>query len=585
MKASVGTKISLSLGFFLFPILLLGYFFHDEKQVLIRFTEQEIVGVRYFSAAHATLAALSAPQWQPDKVQQSLTALREAQAATGDQLATQSLSESLTTATADASARTAMMTQTLTLISTIADHSNITLDPDGDAYFIGDNSSNQLPALLSEAYALGLNFAGEHSNVEALAIARHEVETHAQNLATNYGKAFKNTADASLAMTLQPPADAVQQAVGTLLEASRGNDSMRVTSALKTLHESTTTLLRANNAAMEQLLDARIEGFYRTLYTRLGICALAVVLGTVVFVVIIRSILRAEKARAEDARARTERIQALTSTFEAKAQVIASTVAAAATELAQTASMMREVVDRSSQGTQHASENSNSINMNVQTVASAVEQMSLAIREIAAQTSKTDQLAQGSRDKTILADQQMALLSTAANEVNETVNLISSIAQKINLLALNATIESARAGAAGKGFAVVASEVKTLADQTNKSVQHVRSIIAKLNEASATVAAMVDEIRVSVTNTSEASSSIASAVEEQSVVTSEITSNMQTAAQGAQDIHDNLQLLSKSTADATTATTEVLTAARDLSQQSELLNQEVSLFLREMRAA
>jgi methyl-accepting chemotaxis protein len=94
------------------------------------------------------------------------------------------------------------------------------------------------------------------------------------------------------------------------------------------------------------------------------------------------------------------------------------------------------------------------------------------VREIAVQTSKTDQLVGVSKEKTIVADEQAVVLADAARQVSETVNLISSIAEKINLLALNATIESARAGEAGRGFAVVASEVKNLADQTNKSVDH-----------------------------------------------------------------------------------------------------------------
>ena len=114
---------------------------------------------------------------------------------------------------------------------------------------------------------------------------------------------------------------------------------------------------------------------------------------------------------------------------------------------------------------------------NVQSVASAAEEMSASVKEISSQVQRTNQLANDSKEKTVAADEKAVVLGTAAHKVSEAVTLIASIAGQINLLALNATIESARAGEAGKGFAVVASEVKNLANQTNKSVEEVSKVI------------------------------------------------------------------------------------------------------------
>lgn len=64
-------------------------------------------------------------------------------------------------------------------------------------------------------------------------------------------------------------------------------------------------------------------------------------------------------------------------------------------------------------------------------------------------------------------------------QLEETINLIDEVADKINLLALNAAIEASRAGDAGKGFSVVADEVNKLADQTAELVKGIRGTISE----------------------------------------------------------------------------------------------------------
>ncbi len=67
--------------------------------------------------------------------------------------------------------------------------------------------------------------------------------------------------------------------------------------------------------------------------------------------------------------------------------------------------------------------------------------------------------------------------------IGELANVISGIAEQINLLSLNASIEAARAGEAGRGFAVVATEIGTLAGSTSEAVEQIQSTITDVKDA------------------------------------------------------------------------------------------------------
>jgi len=78
---------------------------------------------------------------------------------------------------------------------------------------------------------------------------------------------------------------------------------------------------------------------------------------------------------------------------------------------------------------------------------------------------------------------------------------------------LNATIEAARAGEAGRGFSVVASEVKSLADEASKSANAINERVAMVQQASAEVISVLDNITGSIRQMDEMTAGIAAAIE------------------------------------------------------------------------
>ncbi len=109
--------------------------------------------------------------------------------------------------------------------------------------------------------------------------------------------------------------------------------------------------------------------------------------------------------------------------------------------------------------------------------ASALQQVTASINEIAEKTKKNASEATTANDlvntvKNMAEDGngQMKSLTGAMNDINDSSETISKIIKTIddiafqtNILALNAAVEAARAGVHGKGFAVVAEEVRNLA--------------------------------------------------------------------------------------------------------------------------
>ncbi|QLC72944.1 methyl-accepting chemotaxis protein [Pseudomonas sp. LPB0260] len=151
----------------------------------------------------------------------------------------------------------------------------------------------------------------------------------------------------------------------------------------------------------------------------------------------------------------------------------------------------------------HLGENSTQVEMQTEQTASASQQISATINEMAQRTSDVGTATQSAYDsarkgtaiigasvermgrlsKLIQATHtQVEQLNRASGKVAGIIDVINSLADQTNLLALNAAIEAARAGEAGRGFSVVADEVRTLAQKTVSATTDIARIVGDFKQ-------------------------------------------------------------------------------------------------------
>jgi methyl-accepting chemotaxis protein len=304
------------------------------------------------------------------------------------------------------------------------------------------------------------------------------------------------------------------------------------------------------------------------------------------------SMIEAERLRQSNERqkqeAETERkasMLQLADNFEAGIKGIVNSVASQATEMQSAAEGMTHTAEQATQQATAVAASVEQASANVQTVAASAEELSASVQEIARQVDQSSKIASQAVTEADQTNTTVEGLDHAAQRIGEVVQLIETIAGQTNLLALNATIEAARAGDAGKGFAVVASEVKSLASQTAKATEEIRAQIGEIQGATGQTVAAIRSIGSTIRQMNEIATAIASAVEEQGAATQEIATNVQQAAQGTGEIATNIEGVSRAASDTGAAASQVLSAAGELSRQSETLRRDVDQFLATVRAA
>jgi len=241
----------------------------------------------------------------------------------------------------------------------------------------------------------------------------------------------------------------------------------------------------------------------------------------------------------------------------------------------------------------------NSIAAAIKEISTTSQELSSTMNKVTDNANNTANLADSGRTSLDSLETEMGKLATVndaiserlnvirerAQNVNQVITTITTVADRANLLSLNASIEAAKAGKFGRGFSVVASEIRLLADRTAEATLEIEKMVKEMQDA---VASGVDEMTnlnrqmgESASEVNAVSNQLTAIIQQVQELTEQfenVRQGMDTQSIGAKHIDEAMLQLKEAARSTSSSITGFKRATEELQSLVSILRTEVNRF-------